>query len=169
MKLTGFVDVAYANDHRKRRSTTSLALTLCGGAIVYKSKTQSLTAVSSTEADFIAAFDAGKICRYLQMILKQLLDYEQKEATITIINIDNQAALQIINDNTSPTERTRHIDVQYWAIQDWIQDKSIFMKWIPGPLNISDAETKPLGYVLHARHCRRMMGHYTPLQITGIT
>ena len=166
MKLIGFVDAAYANDHRKRRSTTGLAFTLCGGAIVYKSKTQSLTAVSSTEAEFIAAFDAGKICRYLRMILKQL-GYEQKEATI--INIDNQAALQIINDNTSPTERTRHIDVRYWAIQDWIQDKSIFMQWIPGPLNISDAETKPLGYVLHARHCRRMMGHYTPLQITGIT
>ena len=82
MKLTGFVDVAYVNDHRKRRSTTGLAFSLCGGAIVYKFKTQSLTAVSSTEADFIAAFGAGKICRYLQMILKQLLDYEQKEATI---------------------------------------------------------------------------------------
>ena len=50
MKLTGFVDVAYANDHRKRRSTTGLAFSLCGGAIVYKFKTQSLTAVSSTEA-----------------------------------------------------------------------------------------------------------------------
>ena len=53
------------------------------------------------------------------------------------------------------------MDIQYFAIQDWVdEDKSIVMKWIPGKVNISDAETKPLGYVLHARHCRRMMGHY---------
>ena len=93
------------------------------------------------------------------MILKQL-GYEQSSPTI--IHIDNEAALQIINQNTSPTERTRHMDIRYFAIQDWVdEDKSIIMKWIPGKVNISDAETKPLGYVLHARHCRRMMGHYT--------
>ena len=97
------------------------------------------------------------------MLLKQL-GYEQVDATI--IHIDNKAALTIINDNTSPTERTRHIDVRYWAIQDWVrEDKSFIMQWLPGILNISDAETKPLGYVLHARHCCRMIGHYTP----GIT
>ena len=62
ISLIWFVDAAYANDHCTRRSTSSLAFTLCGVAIVYKSKTQSLTAVSSTEAEFIAAFDAaGKI------------------------------------------------------------------------------------------------------------
>lgn len=39
---------------------------------------------------------------YLRMILRQL-GYKQKEAT-PIINIDNPAVLQIITDNTSPTE-----------------------------------------------------------------
>ena len=34
-----FVDAAYANDQRKRRSTTGFVLTYCGGAIVYHSKT----------------------------------------------------------------------------------------------------------------------------------
>ena len=107
-KLFGFVDAAYANDHRKRRSTTGIAFTFCGGTIVYKSKTQSLTATSSTEAEFLAAFTAGKICRYLRMVLKQL-GYEQVDATI--IHINNKATVTIINYNTSPTERTRYIDV----------------------------------------------------------
>ena len=84
------------------------------------------------------------------MILKQL-NYEQQAPTV--IHIDNEAALQIINQNTSPTERTRHMDIRYFAIQDWVsEDYSIIMKWIPGKINISDAKTKPLGYVLHARH-----------------
>ena len=47
-KLMAFVDAAYANDQRKRRSITGFVFTYCGGAIVYRSKTQSVTAISST-------------------------------------------------------------------------------------------------------------------------
>ena len=75
--------------------------TFCGGAVVYKSKTQSLTEGSSTEAAFIAAHTAAKIAKYLHMILKQLV-YEQTKPTP--IHIDNVSALQIINNNTSPTD-----------------------------------------------------------------
>ena len=143
----------------KQRSTTGVVFTFCGGAIVYKSKTQSLTATSLTEAKFIATFDAGKIANYLRLVLLQL-GYSQ--GNLIEIHIDNQSALLIVNQNSSPTSCTRHMDIRYFAIQDWVhEDKSIIMKWIPGPLNFSDAETKPLGYVLHAWHCRRMMGHYT--------
>ena len=157
-KLVGFVDAAHANDLRKRQSTTGVVFTFMGGAVVYKSKTQSLTASSSTEAEFIAAHAAAKIARYLQMLLKQL-GYEQKDPTP--IHIDNLPALRMINDNSSPTERTRHIDYRFFQIQDWRIDGDIIMLHIPGILNISDAETKPLGFVLHSRqHCRRMMGHY---------
>ena len=43
-----FVVAAYANDLCKRRSTTGYAIMLAGGAIAYCSKTQSVTALSST-------------------------------------------------------------------------------------------------------------------------
>ena len=156
-KLVGFVDAAHANDLRKRRSTTGVVFTFMGGAVVYKSKTQSLTASSSTEAEFIAAHAAAKIACYLQMLLKQL-GYEQKDPTP--IHIDNLPALQMINDNSSPIERTRHIDYRFFQIQDWRIDGDIIMLHIPGILNVSDAETKPLGFVLHSQHYRQMMGHY---------
>ena len=100
--LLGFTDAAHGNDLRKRRSTTGVVFTFCGGAIVWKSKTQSLTAGSSTEAEFFAAYEAGKICCFLQMVLKQL-GYVQ--ASPTIIHINNMSALQMINENTDPTER----------------------------------------------------------------
>ena len=154
-----FVDAAHANDLRKRRSTTGVVFTFMGGPIVYKSKTQSLTAGSSTEAEFIAAHSAAKIAIYLRMILKQL-GFEQKQPTL--IHIDNMSALQMINDNTSPTDRCRHLDIRYWQIQEWAggPHANIRCKHIPGILNPSDDLTKPLGYVLHCRHCRQMMGHY---------
>ena len=86
---------------------------------MYKSKTQSITASSSTEAEFIAAHVAAKIVRYIQMLLKQL-GYEQVGPTP--IHIDNLPTLKMINDSTSPTERAIHIDVRYFQLQDWRYD-----------------------------------------------
>jgi hypothetical protein len=54
-QLFGYVNASHANDLRKRRSTTGYAFLLSGGVVAYRSKTQSLTATSSTEAEFIAA------------------------------------------------------------------------------------------------------------------
>ena len=50
--------------------------------------------------------------------------------------------------------------LRFFAIQDWREEGDIIMKHIPGILNPSDNMTKPFGWVLHARHCRRIMGHY---------
>ena len=60
-KLMAFVDAVYANEQRKRRSTTGFVFTYCGGAIVYRSKTQSITAISSTEAEFLVKVSCGKM------------------------------------------------------------------------------------------------------------
>ena len=153
------MDAAHGNDLRRRRSTTGLVFTFCGGAIVWKSKTQSLTAGSSTEAEFFAAYEAGRICRFLRMVMEQL-GYKQDGPTV--IHIDNMSALKMINENTAPTERCRHVDLCYWILQDWSHiDKVLIMKHIEGVLNISDDQTKYLGYFLHACHCRQATGHYT--------
>ena len=98
-KLIEFCDVAHANDLQNRRSTTAIVFKFMGGAIIYKSKTQSLTAGSSTEAEFIAAHSAGKVAQYLRFLLKDL-GYEQLGPTP--IYIDNLPALRMINDNSSP-------------------------------------------------------------------
>ena len=155
--LKCFVDVSHGSDLRKMRSITGLVCTYCGGAIVYRSKTQELCAGSSTEAEFIGAYTAGKIVRYVRNVLKEL-GFKQKEPTL--IYIDNEPALKIINENTAPTDRTRHMAIRFFALQDWRLDGDIIMIHIPGTLNSSDDLTKPLGWVLHARHCRRHMGHY---------
>ena len=78
----------------------------------------------------------------------------------TDIYIDNEPALKIINNNTSPTERTRHMNIRFFSLQDWRIDKEIIMTNIPGTLNPPDDLTKSLAYVLHARYCRRYMGQF---------
>ena len=74
---------------------------------------------------------------------------------------DNASTIKIANAR-QPTERSRHIDIQFFAIQDWKDAGDIVMEHIPGIINPSDDLAKPLGWVLHSRHARRLMGHYHP-------
>jgi KUP system potassium uptake protein len=158
LELTGFVDAAYATDCSNRRSVTGYVFTLAGGAVAFKSKLQATVALSSTEAEFIAAVTAAKVAKYLRSVLAEL-DFPQSSPTI--LYEDNLSAIMMINEN-KPTSRSRHIDIQHFAIQEW-QDRGIItMKHIPGILNPSDAQTKALGWTLHSRHVRRSMGHFGP-------
>ena len=84
------------------------SLLWAGGSVVYQSRTQTVTAGSSTEAKFFAAYSAGKIARYLRALLFEL-GFEQQGPTP--IYIDNEPALRIINDNSTPTERVRHVAI----------------------------------------------------------
>ena len=155
-QLVCFVDAAHTNDLRNRRSTTGYAFLLSGGAVSYRTKTQSITATSSTEAEFLAAVLAAKHAKFLRSILKEL-GFPQLDPTP--IYEDNMSAIKMINARV-PTERSRHIDIQHFAIQDCKAAGDIVMRHIPGIINASDDLTKPLGWVLHSRHARRIMGHY---------
>ena len=131
---------------------------LAGGAVAYRSKTQSLVATSSTEAEFYAAVTAAKVAKYLRSILEELGFPQSGPA---VLYEDNASTIKLANAK-QPTERSRHIAIQWFAIQDWKAAGDIVLAHIPGVLNPSDDLTKPLGWVLHSRHARRMMGHHPP-------
>jgi hypothetical protein len=71
----------------------------------------------------------------------------------------------MVNSNR-PTERSRHIDIAWFAIQDWCAADEIVVQHIKGTINPSDDLTKALGWILHARHARRLLGHYRPKTIS---
>ena len=101
------------------------------------------------------------------MILKSILgELGFPQEAPTQLYCDNQSAILMINAKV-PTERSRHIDISFFAIQDWKEAGDIGMVHIPGVINPSDDLTKPLGWVLHARHCRRTMGHCRNKPVMG--
>ena len=155
-ELVGYVDASHATDHKTRRSVTGMFIMYGGAAIAWKSRLQSLVATSSTEAEFYAAVFAAKMTLYFRYILQELDALSEGPTTLYI---DNQAALNMINENR-PTERARHIAVQWFAIQQWRAQGLIIMRHLPGTINSSDAMTKALTSTLLYRHCRRAMGHY---------
>ena len=129
---------------------------LSGGTIAYRSKTQPIVAQSSTEAELIAGCACSKLVKYLRFILLEL-GYQQHSPTP--LYEDNDSTIKIVNHDR-PTDRARHIEIRYFGLQQWRALGDIIMRHIPGIINPADDLTKALGWVLHARHARFIMGHF---------
>ena len=108
----GFVDASHATCLRTRRSTGAYILCLAGTAILYKAKLQPTVATSSTKAEFIAAVSCAKALKHVRHILCEL---GIPQDSPSLIYEDNRAALLMANAG-KPTERTRHIDIQFFAL-----------------------------------------------------
>ena len=60
LDIQGYVDSEWAGDVDRRRSTSAYVFTLFGGAISWMSKRQVVVALSTTEAEYMAATHACK-------------------------------------------------------------------------------------------------------------
>jgi hypothetical protein len=149
-------DASHAPELVARRSITGLYFTYAGCTVAYKSKVQPMVSTSSTEAEFIACVFAAKTAKYLRSILTEL---GYPPGGPTPLFVDNQAAIAMVNEDR-PTPRARHIDIQWFAIQQWHHSGLIKLTHIPGILNPADQNTKALDTTLHHQHGRRLMGHY---------
>lgn len=154
--LECYFDASHASDLKTRRSVSGIVYNTCGAAINYRAAVQPTVATSSTEAEFICAVDAAKGVKYLRYV-HDSLGFKQVEPTNMYGY--NEASIEMVNA-CKPTNRARHIDIQYFAIQEWKDNGDLVLLHIPGVINCSDALTKACGWTLHHRHCRRYMGHY---------
>ena len=157
-KLVAMVDSDWAGDSQHRKSVTGMVLKIANGAILYKTKYQETVALSSTEAEFAAACEAGKSILYVRSILDEI-NVAQHEATT--LHIDNNGAL-LMGNAQQPTRRTKHVEVKKFAILDWVQHDLMIMKRVATVDNAADALTKSLGRVLFYRHFDYIMGNHKP-------
>ena len=57
------------------------------------------------------------------------------------------------------TTHSRHLDTQHFAIKDWKLSGNLELIHIPDIINPANCLTKPVAWVLHSCHSRRLMGH----------
>ena len=70
--LEGYVDVNWAGDLDGRKSTSVYLFTFAGGAVSWQSRLQKCVALSTIEAEYIAANEAGKEMLWLKRFLQEL-------------------------------------------------------------------------------------------------
>ena len=157
--LRAATDSDWGGDTSHRKSVTGFVLKLAGGPIYYKSKYQPTIALSSTEAEFVAATEAGKAILYVRSIMEEI-GMKQDEATI--LYIDNNGALNMANQS-QPTRNTRHMELKNFAIQQWVERDLVLLKRIQTENNYADAMTKVLGRIKHYKHFDYIMGRIRPI------
>ena len=119
------------------RSTAGYVFLLAGGAISWSSKRQQTVAVSSTEAEYMAATHASKEALWLKRFVSDL-GWEQ--STVKVF-CDNQSALKMMKNPTYHA-RTKHISVQYHFIRELIEAKELAFQFVGTNLQCADFLTK---------------------------
>jgi hypothetical protein len=112
-ELIGYSDSDYAGDKVKRKSTSGTCQLLGRSLVSWSSKKQNSVALSTTEAEYIAA---GSCCAQLLWMKATLRDYGINFKNVPLL-CDNESAVKLTN-NPVQHQRTKHIDVRHHFIRD---------------------------------------------------
>jgi hypothetical protein len=85
--------------------------------------------------------------------------FPQKAATT--VYEDNNGCTTMGNAQ-NPTARTRHIDLKYFALCEWVERDLIHLELIDTSINIADHLTKLLSQVLFHWHTNFLLDHVPP-------
>lgn len=140
VKLVGYTDSDWAGDTETRKSTSGYAFHLGTGAISWSSKKQPVVALSTAEAEYIAATSCATQTVWLRRIL-EVMHHEQN--TPTKIYCDNKSAIAL-SKNPVFHGRSKHIDIRFHKIRELIAEKEVVIEYCPTEEQIADIFTKPL-------------------------
>jgi hypothetical protein len=167
--VIAYGDSDWATCVKTHQSFSGICIQLAGGTIAYKTKFQPTMALSTTKAEFMAACDVKQMSLFVRSILWNL-DVPQEAATIAYKDNDGCMAM---GNTQKPTVRTRHIDIKYFALCEWVERNLIQLKHINTSINIADHLTKPLSKILFHRHANFLLRHilpkYSPVHAHTIT
>ena len=152
--LVGFSDSDWAGCHESRKSTSGFVFTLAGGAISWKSKKQSVIALSTCEAEYVAASLACKEAIWLSRLHADMLNLESPKCIV--LRLDNTGAIATAK-NACINQRNKHIDIKYHYVRESVESKCVKPEHWPTAEQAADLMTKALDKVKLAR-LRKMIG-----------
>ena len=153
LKLLGYCDADWGGCLDTRRSTTGYVFLLSGGAINWCSKRQTCVAMSTCEAEYMAASSAAKEATWARHFLTEL-GFDDR--TGTGINCDNQSAIKLMK-NSIFHSRTKHIDLHFHFVRELVTDEKIIFEYCNSTEQVADALTKSVP-VNKLQFCRDKMG-----------
>ncbi|CAB0040794.1 unnamed protein product, partial [Trichogramma brassicae] len=154
-KLLGFSDSDFAGDADTRRSTTGYIFMLASGPITWSTQRQSSVALSSTEAEYVAAAAATKEIIWLRKLMQDLGFHDAKPTTL---HVDNMSAIQLIR-NPVFHKKTKHIEVKHHFVREKFQSGVVEIQHVPSESQLADILTKALPRVQHQNLCNAIGVH----------
>ena len=150
--LVGYSDSDWANDSADRNLQEGHVFLASDGAISWQFRKQSLIAMSTLKAEFIACSEAS---REVIWLLQLQQDIHGKDLPPLPINCDIQGALTLITMGIIKA-RTKHIDVCYHNSRDLHRRRIVNSSYVNTNRNVADIHTKALTKDKHMKFTKRM-------------
>ena len=135
-----YVDADHANDPDSRRSITGYVFALAGVPISWQSRQHMSVALSSMEAEYMAACAAAQEALWLRMLLSDLGVDIVKPISL---KEDNQAAIAF-SKNPGDPKRLKHIDARYHFVRERVASGELTLDYISTDAQLADIFTKAL-------------------------
>ena len=149
------------NDEQSVYSRSGFCIFYGGCPILWKSKTQSLIALSTTEAEYVALSTALREVIAILQLLEELNKnglpiHKDTPKFVCKTYEDNKSCISIANDHrTRP--RTKHFALKLHHFRSYIVNKTISIDHVSTTEQIADIFTKPLPRVQFERLRRKLM------------
>lgn len=135
-EILGYSDASWGNN--EDYSSISGYLFLLGKSLIsWSSKKQPVVALSSTEAEYVAASSAVQEALWLRSLMNELR-FHQK---CVKIYEDNEACINL-SKNPQEYKRTRHIQVKYHMIRACVKEGIVELIYCPTKDQLADFLTK---------------------------
>ena len=135
--LMGMSDSDWAVKH----STSGWVFKFCSAAVSWGSKKQKSVALSSCEAEIVAASEAAKEGVYLKRLLEDLKLHNEGEAVK--LSGDNQAAIAL-SYNPEHHDKVKHVERRHFFIRETVEEGLLSVPYVKTVDNIADFFTKAL-------------------------
>ena len=137
--LLGYSDSDFAGCRVDCKSTSGGCHLLGRSLVSWSSKKQISVALSTAEAEYIAA---GACCAQILYMKQSLLDYGVVLDRIPLLS-DNESAVKIAN-NPVQHSRTKYIDIRHDFLRDHVARNDILLYGVRSEDQLADIFTKPL-------------------------
>jgi hypothetical protein len=135
-----YVDADHGGNPDNGHSTTGYVIKMGTGAVSWSSKQQPIVALSTTEAEYVAAVSAATEVIWLRHFLSELGYSFPSPSTL---HIDNQSAISVAK-NPEHHGRMKHLDLRFFWLRDAVHSKTLAVQYIPTGDMPADILTKPL-------------------------
>nr|GEX92539.1 zinc finger, CCHC-type [Tanacetum cinerariifolium] len=131
-----------------------ICILLNGGVVDWKSTKQSIFATSSTEVEYIDAYDASKEVVWVREFISWLGVVPIIEEPINMY-CDNTGAITIANESRI-TKGARHFRVRVHYLREVIEYGNIKLEKVHTNDNLANPFTKALAFTKHSEHTRNI-------------
>ena len=160
LPMSGYSDSDWAVKH----STSGWTFMLNQATISWGSKKQKSVALSSCEAEIMAASEAAKEAIHLASLCAELGMGSDEP---TELNLDNRSAIDVAY-NPEHHGRMKHVDRRHFYIRELVEERRLRVPFVSSENNLADFFTKALSASVFFPLRDRIMNVPVAMRETGV-